>query len=126
MGEKYELQEVRGSGIGCLLVVAGIVIGAALFAFAGVALADENICVDDTGAEGIVILTGECVTPAVYDDWFSFENLSKVPTLIGASVAEVYVIEPAPVASVRPRVFQGAPEPTFVEYVAYLHGRGVL
>lgn len=88
-----------------------------------------GICWEADGTEGVTRYDGQCITPADYDVIFSFENLSAAPALLGngRSVAEVYgITADSPKASVRERFFQGSPEPTFVEYVALLHGRPIL
>ena len=90
---------------------------------------DGGICWEADGTEGIAAIDGSCVTPADYDAIFSYQALAATPNHgpSGLTVAEAYSITPdSPKASERPRSFMGTAEPTFVEYVALLHGRPVL
>lgn len=63
----------------------------------------------------IPLPTGECLTVAMYDDWFGYDNLTQVPLHQDStmSVAEAYNIQPD-TASTRARTFMGEPLPTFV------------
>lgn len=88
---------------------------------------DGGICWEADGTEGLTRYDGECVTPADYDEIFSFENLSNEPSTVfdGRSVAEVYGLTPNVRASERPRLFEGDVEPTFAETVRILHSGNI-
>ncbi len=69
---------------------------------------------------GIIMYDGVCMTVDLYNETFSFENLSTVPSLAfpDLSVAEVYdIVNDGIEAADRPRTFQGVPQPTFRDYV---------
>jgi len=88
------------------------------------AIFDGGICWEADGTEGIAALDGSCVTPADYDELFSYEALTAVEVHgpDSRSVAEVYgITADSPAASVRVRVFMGVSEPTFAEYVTNAH-----
>lgn len=117
---------------GAWLLIAAVFLSA-------VALADEPEvgatfdgarCWEADGTEGVSTAWGECVTPADYDQTFSVEALSSVPSLTdpGRSVSDVYQLTVASTtaASERPREFQGDTLPSFVEVVRIVHGNGAL
>lgn len=90
---------------------------------------EGGVCWEADGTEGVAALDGQCVTPADYDELYSYEALAATPLHgnTGQTVAEAYgITEDSPKASVRARSFMGSVEPTFVEYVAIVHGRQVL
>lgn len=90
---------------------------------------DDGICWEADGTQGISTLDGQCVTAADYDELFSYEVLASTATHTSstASVATTYgIAAQSGNASERDRRFQGSFEPTFVEYVALLHGRPLL
>lgn len=101
-----------------------IVITILLLAAPAAATEDRSTgCLDEvTGEPGLQMVSGECVTPAEYDEIFGFENLSEVPSLMNPelSVAEVYGLTPDPTpASQRPLGEGLVDEPfTFVRTVA--------
>lgn len=89
---------------------------------------EEGVCEVD-GEPGIVNIDGTCVTAAVYDETYSYENLATVPDpyylgtdLYGeVSVADTagLTVENTPEpASERPREFMGEELPSFREILA--------
>jgi hypothetical protein len=71
----------------------------------GATIFDNGSCVEADGTAGLGMADGSCVTPADYDEMFSYENLSKVPSLgdPSRSIAETGDITvDSPPASVRP------------------------
>lgn len=85
---------------------------------------DDGTCQDETGAWGVWSVTPPCYTTAVYDEVFSVENLSTVPSHIDPTrpVADVYHLGDEP-ASQRPRVFMGVELPTFAEVLEQVANR---
>lgn len=97
---------------------------------------DGGICWEADGTEGITTFDGQCMTPADYDEIYSFENLDSIPhcpqdnfdcTLEEEpSIAEYYEIAPPEIdpkpASERIIGEGVAAEPfTFKGYVHSLH-----
>ena len=72
------------------------------------------------GEQGIEMYDGTCMTPSLYDETFGAEALAEVPSLAipEQSVAEVYNLQSAPVASQRLIGVGLVEEPfTFVEFI---------
>lgn len=89
---------------------------------------DGGICWEADGTEGISTIDGQCMTPADYDETFSYEALAATPSHSdpSRSVADVYGIEPdGPRASERVRTFMGDELGTFTDYVVTAHGQVV-
>lgn len=85
---------------------------------------DGGICWEADGTEGIATIDGQCMTPADYDEMFSYENLEATPMWRNpeVSVAEAYGITPdSPKASDRAITFMGENLGTFTEIVFVLH-----
>ena len=85
---------------------------------------DGGVCWESDGTAGIAMLDGSCVTPADYDELYSYETLEDTasrtqPTL---SVAAEAGVDPEPRASVRPRFFGGVEYPSYAVYVTDAHG----
>ncbi len=95
-----------------ILVAAAIIVVAALAANVekadalepGAVFYDNGTCIEADGTEGLSAADGECVTAADYDEMFSYENLSTIPSLTqpDMSIAEEVGLEPEPAASERP------------------------
>ena len=65
------------------------------------AVADDGVCEVD-GEAGLSTAWGECMTPSLYDEMYSFENLSTVPSLTSdQSVAAEVGLVPGDVPSER-------------------------
>lgn len=64
----------------------------------------NHVCTQD-GVQGVTTFDKQCMTPADYDEVFSYENLSTVVSTRavdnGATIAEVYEMEP-PTADTPP------------------------
>lgn len=95
----------------------GAVVMIAMLAF--IAVAQASGCVDDDGEPGIFHPVDGCITADVYNEMFSAESLSGVPSLVdpGRSVADVYQVPAQPDAADRPRMFMGVELLTFREIV---------
>jgi hypothetical protein len=70
---------------------------------AGATFYDNGTCVEQNGAPGFGMPDGECITVADYDEMFSYENLSSIPSLTNPSlsIAEEAELEPDVSASER-------------------------
>lgn len=83
--------------------ISSIIVLIVVLALAAPAFAATG-CIDEvTGEPGLPSIDG-CITPAEYDEMFSYENLSTVPSLspLYETVAEAYNITPeSPVARDR-------------------------
>ena len=71
----------------------------------GAVFYDNGRCVEADGTEGLSAGDGQCITPADYDELFSYENLAAIEALNphdgSTTVAEVYNIDPELPASLR-------------------------
>lgn len=69
----------------------------------GVTFYDDGTCIEADGTPGLSSADGSCVTAADYDEMFSYENLSTIPSQNDStkSVAEVYDINLEVPASLR-------------------------
>lgn len=69
----------------------------------GATFYDNGTCVEVDGTPGLSAGDGSCVTVADYDEMFSFENLSTVPSIIdpSISIAEEAGLDPEVPASLR-------------------------
>ena len=98
-----------------------IVIGMLLVAAPAMA---DNTCEVD-GEAGLTTAWGECMTPSLYDELFSYDNLSGIASLTSdqSIAAEAGIVDDTP--SERP-VGEGLIEEgwTFVERVQWWHDSG--
>lgn len=74
------------------------------------------------GEDGFTMADGVCMTPSLYDETFSAENLATVPwhSDNSMSVADLYDLGTEK-ASERPRSFMGEELPTFAASVEIWH-----
>lgn len=88
----------------------------------------NHVCTQD-GVAGVTTPDRQCMTPADYDEIFSYKNLSEIPigdewngtSLEGLSIAEAYDIQPPAVDPTPPSkrtLGEGVAEPfTFTSWV---------
>ena len=102
-----------------------IVILVLCFVAIGAAYADDGICTDDNGVEGISTAWGVCMTPELYSELYSYENLAQVPSAINPeiSIAEEAGLVPDGIEAADRELGAGVvAEPfTFREYVRAAH-----
>ena len=63
----------------------GLVLGIILLV-ATMASADDHLCEID-GEAGFVTIDGSCMTPSRYDEMYSYENLSTIPSWYDPSIS---------------------------------------
>lgn len=89
----------------------------------GSTFGDGGVCWDADGVEGLSTAWGECVTPNVYDERFSIDNLATIedPTQPGRTIAETSGLTDTTPPSDRDRRFAGVELLTFRQAITYAH-----
>lgn len=49
------------------------------------AIASDSSCIGESGSVGVTTAWGECMTPELYNERFSLENLSQIPSALDPS-----------------------------------------
>lgn len=92
---------------------------------AGVTFFENGSCTEADGTPGMARFDGTCTTAAEYDELFSVENLSTVPSALNPDISiaeEAGLVDDGVVASEKPRGVGLVEEPiTFAEDVERLY-----
>lgn len=86
----------------------------------GATFFENGTCQEADGTAGLASFDGSCVTPEDYDELYSYENLSQIPSAVNPSlsIAEVGgIVDDGVAPSQRPRHFGGQELESFSEVV---------